>query len=204
MEAGQAGTTQVLDPSTVEPAPTEAPAVTPPAATAPAEVDDHLAQIAWNEPANERKFDLKNIDLRDIPKNMILGGIALLFGVAGLFLPWMTSVFGSAGAFDAALPWKFTGGDLSTGVTGIIGHGYLYVLLFGVGAAALAGRLPNRKVSTMATGGAITLLTAVNYLEFSGSTGDAAGAGLGISVSFGLYAMLLAGLTLLVSGLVTE
>ncbi|MDG2110991.1 MAG: DUF2510 domain-containing protein [Actinomycetota bacterium] len=187
--------------------PAAQPAVAPEAvipATADVQAEAHDPLLLSAQPVKAGRFDLKNIELGDIPKNMLFGGVALLLGAVGLFLPWMTSAFGSAGAFDASLPWKFTGGDLTTGVTGIIGHGFIYVVLFGAALAALAGRLPNRKLATMGIGGAITILTAVNYLEFSASTGDVAGAGLGISIGFGLYAMLLAGLGLVVTGLVTE
>ena len=76
---------------------------------------------------------------------------------------------------------------LILGSSGIIGHGVLYVLLFGVAAAGLSGKLPRGKVVTMAVGGVLTVLTALNYMQFSGNTGDVAGPGSNLAIGFGVW-----------------
>ena len=164
-----------------------------------------VAQVAEpTEPKQKRSLDLRRIDISDVPKNVLIGASVQLVGVVSLFLPWMTSSSGSGGAFDSLLPWLLTGGDLATGTSGIIGHGVLYVLLFGVAAAGLSGKLPCSKVVTIAVGGVLTVLTALNYMQFSGNTGDVAGPGSNLAVGFGVYTMLVAGIGVIISGLLTE
>ena len=156
------------------------------------------------ESATNSSNGASGIDVTHPAKQLLLAGTALLAGAAGLFLPWMTSSSGTAGVFDADLPWVLTGGDLSAGVSGIFGHGFLYVLLFGVALAALSGRLPKERIALLVSGGAIATVTALDYLQFSGSTGDLAGTGLDIAIGFGLYAMAISGAGVLAAGLLTE
>jgi len=157
-----------------------------------------------SEAEGKRSLDLRGIDISDVPKHILIGAGAVLVGVVSLFLPWMTSSMGSSGAFSALLPWLLTGGDLTTGTSGIIGHGVLYVLLFGIAAAGLSGKLPRGKVVTMAVGGVVTVLTALNYMQFSGNTGDIAGPGSALAIGFGVYTMLVAGIGIVVAGLLTD
>jgi hypothetical protein len=130
------------------------------------------------------------------PRSTLVSGVALVVGVIALFLPWMSSDFGWANSFDADLPWMWTGGDFASARTGTLGHGLIFALLFAVALLAVIGRLPNRRLSLMAIGGLVVVLAAADYLSFSGSVGTVAG----LSVGFGLYTMVLAGLGLLGAG----
>ena len=177
----------------------ESVAVEPEEVVAPTEI---IPDAPEDEGSKERRSF--NVDLSDTPKSALVGVASMVLGLVALFLPWMTSTFGSAGPFDASLPWMFSGGDLSAGVSGTIGHGWLYLILIALGAASLSGKMRNQKAGTMAAGGLIVLLTAANYMQFSGSTGDVVASGIGIGIGYGLYLMVVAGIGVLVAGLLTE